>query len=287
MTTFYIDPNGSDSTGDGSEGNPWQTLMYAIDNTSGTSEIIANDGEYTETLDSDNVDFSNRIIRSKNNNPENCVFNFENVICERLRASEFCKILGITFLNMVPALGNRPIFRLFDAELIDNCIFKNCYISQSSAGRAGLMVESDVKINACIFIDCYAQSANTARGLFGGNNVNRDYTITIENCVIYYSGTIPPNFQLPDHISYVTLGTGLVVTNFKNNIFSIKNDTLGSNAFKEEPGVTYNVSHSCIHNGNYIGEDPSVITEDPLLVSPETNDFRLRPNSPCIGTGSL
>lgn len=27
-TTYYIDPNGSDSTGDGSQGAAWQTLAY-------------------------------------------------------------------------------------------------------------------------------------------------------------------------------------------------------------------------------------------------------------------
>ena len=33
-TTWYVSNSGSNGTGDGSQGNPWQTIQYAIDNAS-------------------------------------------------------------------------------------------------------------------------------------------------------------------------------------------------------------------------------------------------------------
>jgi len=46
--TYYIDPAGDDTTGDGSSGNPWATVQKGIDEaTSAGDTVIVNDGTYT------------------------------------------------------------------------------------------------------------------------------------------------------------------------------------------------------------------------------------------------
>lgn len=49
QTTYYIDPAGSDDTGDGSSGNPWASLDYACDQvTTAGDTIFVNAGQYNE-----------------------------------------------------------------------------------------------------------------------------------------------------------------------------------------------------------------------------------------------
>lgn len=50
-TTYYIDPAGNNTTGDGSIGNPWQTLYKAATTVTTSGDIIhVNAGTYNETL---------------------------------------------------------------------------------------------------------------------------------------------------------------------------------------------------------------------------------------------
>ena len=49
-TTYYIDPNGNDATGNGSIGNPWKTLRKATQSVTAAGNIIhVNPGTYNET----------------------------------------------------------------------------------------------------------------------------------------------------------------------------------------------------------------------------------------------
>ena len=48
-TTYYIDPNGNDNTGNGSSGSPWKTLYKACNSVTTSGDIIhVNAGTYTE-----------------------------------------------------------------------------------------------------------------------------------------------------------------------------------------------------------------------------------------------
>jgi hypothetical protein len=44
--TYYVDPAGSDLTGDGSAGNPWQTIRYAATQVSAGDTVLINPGSY-------------------------------------------------------------------------------------------------------------------------------------------------------------------------------------------------------------------------------------------------
>ncbi|MHC4574805.1 MAG: S8 family serine peptidase [Planctomycetota bacterium] len=57
--------------------------------------------------------------------------------------------------------------------------------------------------------------------------------------------------------------------------------------FDPEPGVTYDVTYSCIQDPEYVG-DPEVtgnICTDPLFENADPEDCHLAPNSPCIDAG--
>mmetsp|Transcript_28761 Transcript_28761/g.39798 ORF Transcript_28761/g.39798 Transcript_28761/m.39798 type:complete len:386 (+) Transcript_28761:123-1280(+) len=46
-TSWYVSPEGSDNTGDGSAGNPWQTLTYATDQAAANDIIVLLKGVYS------------------------------------------------------------------------------------------------------------------------------------------------------------------------------------------------------------------------------------------------
>jgi len=46
---YYVDTNGSDTTGDGSQGDPWKTIEYAVEQQAVSGDMVyVNDGTYTE-----------------------------------------------------------------------------------------------------------------------------------------------------------------------------------------------------------------------------------------------
>ena len=56
--TYYVSPTGNDTTGDGSESNPWQTISHAIDNAS------VSDGDTIKLMDDNNdstVDYEENV----------------------------------------------------------------------------------------------------------------------------------------------------------------------------------------------------------------------------------
>jgi len=45
-TTWYVAPDGSDASGDGSIGNPWATITHAVDNAADGDEVVVRPGTY-------------------------------------------------------------------------------------------------------------------------------------------------------------------------------------------------------------------------------------------------
>ncbi|MDX1437336.1 MAG: DUF1565 domain-containing protein, partial [Anaerolineales bacterium] len=44
--TFYVDPTGSDGSGDGSSGNPWGTITHALQQVPDGSTVLVRPGTY-------------------------------------------------------------------------------------------------------------------------------------------------------------------------------------------------------------------------------------------------
>lgn len=70
VSTWHVATSGNDTSGDGSEGNPWQTIQYAIDQSFSGDTIIVHPGEYEA---GNQVGTSDLTIKSSNGPEETTV----------------------------------------------------------------------------------------------------------------------------------------------------------------------------------------------------------------------
>ena len=290
MATFYIAANGSDSTGDGSESSPWFNLFYAASNSrSGTSDtIIVKDGTYTQTVGASNFSLNNRHIRSESLEPNSAILDFASLDTQNISGTSEAKIEGIKFQNMQVIDGNsRGVFLNFDGEYIKNCIFQRITGKDGPRGRGGSFHAGSTRYQSCIFIDCWSGSSDTNNGgVFSSTSGGYDFELV--NCTIYFNANnIPAENFMPVAVIHMGDGGSNRSATVSNTIVLVDGGTISKFAEIRNGNGTVNTTYSCLHNANYSDGEIGVITDDPLLVDSVNNDFRLRPTSPCIGTGVL
>jgi hypothetical protein len=291
MATFYIATNGSDSTGDGSEANPWFNLFYAAGNgRSGTSDtIIVKDGTYTQTLGANVFSFTNRHIKSESLDPNSAILDFTGLNTQVISGTSEAKIEGIRFQNMRVTDGSssRGIFVDFNGEYIKNCIFQGITGSDGPRGRGGSFHKGSTRYQGCVFIDCWSISPSTSDGgIFSSTNDGYDFELV--NCTIYFNANnIPVGLFMPLAVIHMGDGGSNRSATVSNTIVLVDGGTISEFAEIRNGNGTVNTTYSCLHNANYSDGETGVITDDPLLVDSVNGDFRLRPTSPCIGTGVL
>ena len=64
LHTYYISPDGNDTTGDGSLEKPWLNLQYAVDKAVAGDHIVCRGGTYTPTMKKDGKKYTVRISSS-------------------------------------------------------------------------------------------------------------------------------------------------------------------------------------------------------------------------------
>ena len=287
MATYYIHTSGNDTTGNGSYANPWLTISKA----------------HTSASDGDTI-----IVKTSTSN-----YTFA--------TQEFSKILYIvgedvtevTFSNI--SACNGWYTRTSSNFFVNNCTFANIIISanqglfhhpDNSGNGTG-----DVTITDCIIHDITLYSTAGARtNIFDCTNASGagTGTFTVNKCLVYniikdgagsahilytyqkgntyfINTTIYADGSLIDSFNFGNVGVAKVYQ-FNNCIIQGKSSSLawGSSS-------THSSTYSCFNNMTSIPAaitgGTGVITSDPLFVDPANGNFNLRPNSPCINTGTL
>jgi len=174
QTTYYIDPSGSDATGNGTSSNPWKSLYKACNSVSTSGSIIhVNAGTYTET--------------SKCN----------------LAVGVSIEGAGVTSIIKSTVSGaynsNAHTLQLYSSSLTNG----NQHISNikmdggvngtpSGYGAMRIQKRSNVEISNCTFVD-FTDWGVCFRGLYNGENEptvwakgNKFHDNSVINCSGYY-----------------------------------------------------------------------------------------------------
>ena len=296
LPQVFISPTGSDSTGDGSSGNPYKTIAKALIFVAEGGSILATPGTYYEY----NIPWNkNNITLKPYQNTNACTIDAQgNGRCISAQIPVNLTIEGFTLQNgnyiWNPPSGSRDTSGSTGINLISgsnlwlrNVIIKNC---RSYYGGGAVYADgSNVNAENCWFINNYAYinggvTVNGSYGkwkatncVFAGNVAGEKGGVFMSSAFEGINCTFYSNSAISGSVGFA------VVWKATNSVFWDNSGTPFGNMI-----VTPEISYSNIQpNGFFAGTGN--ISVEPLFVSTVTtseNFLRLGAGSPCIDTAS-
>jgi len=308
LMVMHVSTTGSDSTGDGSEANPFATIQTAIDSSSDGDTVLVAAGSYCDTInfvgknivvashfiiDQDEAFVDSTILGITYDNYYNgdCADFFDGI--QFINGEDSSAVL--TGFTITSTFGRSPIQCVDSSPTLSYLTLRDNYTNDDGGG-AIYLVNSNSNLENLIIKDNSKGSHNYGgAGIFAENSF-----ISINNSLIAnnFSSSPPHNDD--------TLTGGIVAMNsileLDNNTFygnsgefyggAIHFDTSSSGIItnsifweNEGPeGITgvATITYSIVQGG-WDGEDN--IDADPLFCNPDSGDYTLATNSPCVGTG--
>ena len=202
MATYYIDPSGSDG-GAGTEGDPWQHIYYALDNTSDGDTIICKDGTYDETTNYRTITTS-RTIKAENR-------------------------FGVTVIlsgnNTSPPYSHWGLNGAGKILTVEGCIIN---LVTLPVGRAG--IGSDNGTVVCKY-DYFYGDKGEAGAVYARDGDARAYKCTFRNLkygLYRYTGTLYAQDNIIEGCTYgIKFVSGNAVTESYNNFYNNGTDIEG------------------------------------------------------------
>ena len=298
MATYYIAPTGDDTTGDGSEGNPWYNLNYAQNAVGDIDTIICKAGTYPTQEAIPQSQMNGIQILGETGDPRDVVLDFvgETFQWKNTGGSGANLTPSLQFITIKNASWSNPgsargLFSSMGSGLtLNKCIFDYCGTGGDTSSTRGwgnivTRILDLITITNCVFKDCFFWNG-TQCGYWGGQQItNYEGTYIVKNNLFVTTGANAPVGAIIMNACIIGETYGNQQHINKNNIYYF-NDA--GAILKEEN--TYEVTTSknnCYYNTDYAGVEVGTITDDPLLVDPANGDFRLRPGSPCVGGGTI
>ena len=296
MATVYIAETGDDSTGDGTETNPWATLVKAHAETtdgdtivmSGTYDLQTGDGFIRARTYSG---YDATLIKSGTGQRDLGVVN-GNVIVEGFtwtglfdsdhsRSPAFFTSTGnglIVFENNV--------FQDIVGRAEDTPLRASSSLFGSGASGGQPYVSSNVNFVSCL-IDNPINHPDGGAFIFVGMKTDENFSSTVKfiGCTVFFSEGDENKTCL---VGTGRLNTDLTEYEFKNNIFYSVDGKSFDFSHPRAVQSLFTSDHNCYY-GNWnrlpdLGDND--IEQDPKFIDAPNGDFRLQTNSPCLGTGN-
>ena len=303
--TVYIAHDGNDSTGDGTENNPWLTLSKAHSETSNGDIIGFKNGTYIMTAVG-NFDMNqNRFYVGEEKSK--VILSAENLVTPTTRGGwqngttdSNTEIHNIRFssyyiLNAITA-GTLQHFMGTGTSRLDyyNCEFID--LSYSGNGQAGgLMAGDSDQYNVRFFFCIWADLTPLHNGsqIFNVRRTERkDWELY--SCTIVITGDTGFNLNIVGGDNYVTkpdilfIGKNNIIANYSTSPCSLTTTPEAPN-FISENNCYFNLTGDYgtgVFGSDIITADPKFIDRDMAVISNLRQALALQTISPCIGTGT-
>lgn len=291
MSTYYIATTGNDTTGNGSLATPWLTLAKFLASSTTGDTCMVGAGTFTFAA----ATITNRTIQGTRgtgvtNTTGWTVFTGSGSGVKWAFGTGTTVVKDIWFDSCVNTsntgglitCGNMvtPVFT------ITGCRFSNCSGGGGDAGSAvigsigyiGLL--GNITIGSCIFDNCNTTYNNVSayfsmRGAVAGSTFNffNNVFIVRTTPTVYVSSVFTGDTE---HAN--------TTWTLKNNIFICRSAGIamglaGTATMSNNDIIGFWILGTVIQSNN--------ITTEPLFIDENNNDFRLRPTSPCLGTGTI
>lgn len=272
MSTYYISPTGNDTTGNGSLANPWLTLNKAYTSSAAGDTIQCAAGTYTFVTATMST---GRTLQAATG----ATVVFDGGAADvNWKIGGNWTITGIKFQNIAesntvfyPIIGYTNVSGVAGTCTFTDCTFTNLTVRSDTASYCsvlGTFANSGAFVcNTCLFYNIKP----VAGGVYGKLFTRDDLTVTLNGCTIAF-------VSLTDNFNWI--GDGVVTLIIKNTI-------IYNGSGKTVTGAAATATYSDIYG---ITSPPTLgagcITSDPLFVDAANANFRLRPTSPCLNTGT-
>ena len=239
----YVSNSGSNLTGDGTSGNPWQTIQFAIDQVSAGGTIHVADGTYTGA-ENKNIDFLGKAVALiSENGPEltiiDCEGNGRGFYFFR-GEDETTIVSGFTITNGHWGGPGGGIYIGHSSPTIDNCHI-NSNTSLNCGGAINIYGTSSPQIKNCTI---NGNSAPTGGGIHV--SWSSGSTTVLENCII------------EENPATVDDGGGIYLQLYHSNPAIISNCIIQNNSSVSKGGGCYIASNcliiQCVINNNMSGD---------------------------------
>jgi len=262
MATYYINADtGDDTTGDGSQGNPWQTLLKTVSSTTSGDTIFVQNATNTYTITT-NMNLSGRDIIGESTSGSVLTSNGTRIDNGLIASS----VTNLKFYNITCTENYDTVLR----APTYNCVFDT--ITADSVTYAYIWRGSH-RVESCLIYNC------TIDSLFFIDPGEESH---------FYNNVIHKDVSgMNDLLTYPSPGQTVNVY-WKNNIFFLEE----GNVDMARSTITIGTSefdNNCIYGGVISGAPSgnNNITSDPLFVDAANRNYNLSPSSPCIDAGTL
>lgn len=177
---YYISPSGSDATGDGSFGNPWKTIAFALDKVFPGDALYLRAGEYHEQLISVRSGTPSAYITIAAYGNEDAYIDGSGVSAGNngcLLSHSYTRLRGFTVRNW-----------LHDGISFRNCEFIELVKIKVTAVTGGISLKNtvhDFVLDSCIMYDYYGGAGGLGFDATPEGATDRIYNGIIKNCKAY------------------------------------------------------------------------------------------------------